>query len=289
MKLIKSFLKYQQERFPLLFLLPISLSGVIGAAAILGQHNWVTIISATCVTVAFIFHIRVIDEIRDFTHDTEFHPDRPIQKKTISIKELKILRLISLFIFFMISIIFSLKTFMLAVLVFLYSSLAGHDFFCSKKIRKYFYLYNLLNMVQLVGLQLIVYTMFGWNFTFTLIVVSHIIIVFLLSSLLEVGRKIKLVDKETFGKDTYSAHLGFRGAIILFSIIFVLVLFPLGYILSVSGKLYGLATPFFVSILGLYISVTHHFKKTIQSEKLFALFYFMYYIVINITLYTLIK
>lgn len=289
MKLIKSFLKYQQERFPLLFLFPISLSGVIGAAAILGHHNWITIISATFVTVAFIFHVRVIDEIRDFLHDTEFHPDRPVQKKTISIKELKILRLISLFVFFGISIFFSLKTFILAVLVFLYSSLAGYDFFCSKKIRKYFYAYNLLNMVQLVGLQLIVYTMFGWNYTFTPITISHILIVFLLSSLLEVGRKIKLVDKETFGKDTYSAHLGFRGAIILFSVIFILALSPLGYILSINGKLYGLAIPSFVAVLGLYISVTHHFKKTIQSEKLFALFYFIYYIIINITLYTLIK
>lgn len=289
MKLIKSFLKYQQERFPLLFLTPVSLGGVIGAAAILGQHNWITIISATCVTVAFIFHIRVIDEIRDFSHDTEFHPDRPVQKKVISIKELKSLRKISLFLFFGISIIFSLKTFLLATLLFLYSSLAGRDFFCSKKIKKYFFLYNLLNMFQLIGLQLVVYTMFNWNYNFNLLILSHIIIVFLLSALLEVGRKIKLKDEETLGRDTYSAHFGFKGSIVLFSIIFTLVLLPLEYILLFNGKFSGIIIPVCACILGLYISITHYIKKNQQTEKLLALFYFLYYLIINIVLYVLIK
>lgn len=289
MKLFKSFLKYQQERFPLLFLVPISFGGVIGTAAILGQHNWITIISATCVTVAFIFHIRVIDEIRDFSHDNEFHPSRPVQKKVISIKELKLLRKISLLLFFGISIIFSFKTFFLAVILFLYSSIAGRDFFCSKKIKKYFFLYNLLNMFQLIGLQLVVYTMFNWNYNFNLLILSHIIIVFLLSALLEVGRKIKLKDEETLGRDTYSAHLGFKGSIVLFSVIFILVLLPLEYILLLDGKFSGIIIPVCACILGLYISIIHYIKKNQQTEKLLALFYFLYYLIINIVLYVLIK
>lgn len=287
MKFFIAFIKYQQERFPLLFLVPIALSGVIGVAAVLQSHNWVTIVSGTLITVLFLFHIRVIDELRDFLHDNEFHPYRPIQKKTISVEQLKLLRIISLCLFFVICFLFSLKSLTLAILVFLYSTIAGYDFFCGKKIKKYFYLYNLLNMVQLVGLQLVVYTLFGWTFDFTPQVIAHIGIVFLLSSLLEVGRKIKLAEKETFGKDTYSAHLGFKGAIILFSIIFVLTLLPLGYIFSLNEKMYGIIVPVVISFLGLYVSIIHHFKKSIESEKLFALFYFLYYVVINVTLFTL--
>ena len=172
MALIKSFLQYQQERFPLVVLIPVSLSGVMGTAVILGTHNWVTILLATCLTVAFLFHVRVIDEMRDFSHDTAYHPDRPVQKQIISIKGLKILRALGLLLFFAISL-YSWPTFMLAVVVFLYSSLAGRDFFCSNKIRKYFYAYNLLNMVQLIGLQIVVYTMFNWNYQFGKIIIAH--------------------------------------------------------------------------------------------------------------------
>jgi len=289
MKLIKSFFKYQQERFPLLFLGLVSLSGVVGTSAILDTHNWITIISGTCITLTFLFHVRVIDEIRDFSHDTEFHPNRPVQKKLISIKELKILRIISLIIFFSISIIFSFETFIFAVFLFLYSSLAGRDFFCSKKIKKHFFLYNLLNMVQLIGLQLVVYTMFKWNYYFSPIIIAHITIIFLLSALLEIVRKIKLEKSETLGKDTYSSHLGYRGSIILLATNFILILLPLGYIFSLIGKTQGINIPSLICFLGLYSSLMHFIKKTKLTENLILLSSFIYYLTINVVLYVLIK
>jgi 4-hydroxybenzoate polyprenyltransferase len=289
MKLVKSFFKYQQERFPVLFLGLVSLSGVVGTSAVLGNHNWITVIFGTLVTITFLFHVRVIDEIRDFEHDTEFHPDRPIQKKLISIKELKILRAISLVIFFGISIIFSLETFVFAGYLFLYSSLAGRDFFCSKKIKKYFFLYNLLNMIQLIGLQLVVYTMFKWNHSFSPIILAHITIVFLLSALLEIVRKIKLKENETLGKDTYSSRLGYGGSIILFAINFILIILPLLYILFLVGKIPSIIIPLFVCFLGLYGSLMHFVKKTKLTENIINLLSFVYYLTINIVLYITIK
>jgi hypothetical protein len=289
MKLIKSFFKYQKERFPLAFLGFISLSGVIGTVAILGVHDWVTIIFGTIVTITFLFHVRVIDEIRDFTHDTEFHPDRPVQKNLISIKELKILRHISLIIFFSISIIFSLETFILAVFLFLYSSLAGRDFFCSKKIKRYFFLYNLLNMLQLIGLQIVVYTMFKWNYLFSPIILAHIALVFLLSALLEIVRKVKLAEYETRGKDTYSSHLGYKGSIFLLATNFVLIILPLGYIFFLTGKIQGAAIPLLVCFLGLYSLLMHLIKKTKLTENLLLLSSFVYYLTINIVLYILVR
>lgn len=289
MKLVKSFVKYQQERFPLLFLGFISFSGIIGASAILGERHWLTIIAGTCVTITFLFHVRVIDEMRDFSHDTEFHPDRPVQKNIISIKELKMLRRISLIIFFIITILFSLKTLALSILLFLYSSLAGRDFFCSKKIKKHFFLYNLLNMIQLIGLQLVVYTMFKWNYSFSLIILAHLTIVFLLSALLEIVRKIKLPENETLAKDTYSSQIGYKSSIILFACNLLSVLLPLGYILFQIGKIQAILIPVLVCILGLYISLMHFIKKNKLTENLLFLSSFIYYIAINIVSYIFIR
>jgi len=288
MKLIKSFLQYQLERFPLVVLVPVSLSGVIGTSAILGLHNWTTIALATCLTIAFLFHVRVIDEMRDFLHDTAYHPDRPVQKQIISIKELKILRVISLLLFFGISL-YSLRTFILAVLVFLYSSLAGRDFFCPNRIRKYFYAYNLLNMVQLIGLQMVVYTMFNWNYSFNKIIIAHIIMVFLLSLLLEVVRKIKLPKDETLGRDTYSDRLGFTGSIIFLAIILTFILLPVGYILLSRGKPHGIVVPALFCTLSLCIAAMHYIKKSLDTEKLLLLVSAIYYLAVNVSLYIFIR
>lgn len=288
MKLVKSFLQYQLERFPLIVLIPVSLSGVIGTSAILGLHNWITVALATCLTVSFLFHVRVIDEVRDFSHDNEYHPDRPVQKQAISIGELKILRAISLLLFFGISLS-SLQTFILAALVFLYSSLAGRDFFCPNKIRKYFYAYNLLNMVQLIGLQIVVYTMFNWNYSFNKIVITHIILVFLLSLLLEVVRKIKLPKDETLGRDTYSSRLGFTGSIVFLAVILTLILLPVGYILLSGGRPYGIVVPSVFYTLSLCIAAIHYIKKSQATEKLMLLVSAVYYLAVNVSLYIFIR
>lgn len=288
MKLLKSFLEYQKERFPLIILALVSCSGVIGASVILNASNGLTILLATVFTVVFLFHVRVIDEIRDFPHDSQFHPDRPIQKKIISIAQLKILRIIALVLFFGISIYFSWETFVLALVVFLYSSLAGRDFFMPH-IKKYFYLYNLLNMVQLIGLQIVVYTMFNWDYHFSLIVILHLILVFLLSALLEIVRKIKLPEKETLGNDTYSAHLGYGGSLILFGFFIIFILVPVGLILYKVNQLDGFILPILIALFGVLLSYVHFERKTIKTEKLLTLVSFVYYLAINLTLYIFIK
>jgi hypothetical protein len=288
MTFIKSFLQYQQERFPLIVLIPVSLSGVMGASAVLGLHNWTTIALATCLTVAFLFHVRVIDEVRDFTHDNAYHPDRPVQKQIISIRGLKILRALSLLLFFAISLS-SLRTFILAAAVFAYSALAGRDFFCPNWIRKYFYLYNLLNMVQLIGLQMVVYTMFNWDYDFNKVIVANIIMVFLLSLLLEVVRKIKLPKDETLGRDTYSDRLGFTGSITFLNIILALILLPSGYILLTRGKAYEIIIPAIFCILSIYMAVLHALKKSLDTEKILLLASAIYYLAVNVSLYIFIR
>ena len=289
MKLAKSFLKYQQERFPLLFLVPISLSGIMGAAAILGVHNWVFITGATCITVSFLFHIRVIDEVRDLSHDEEFHPNRPVQRNMISISELKTLRILCLIVFFGLSAVFSFKTLFLAMVLFLYSSFAGRDFFCSREIRKHFYVYNILNMIQLVGLQMVVYSALGWSLSFGRLVIANMLMIFLLSALLEIVRKIKIEEHENIGKDTYSYHLGHKGSLILFAGVFAAVLLPFGYTLSLADRMGGLITPAIICVAGLSMTWVHGKQKTRRTQDLLSLISIIYYLTINVMLYVLIR
>ena len=97
MNLLRRFYIYQDERFPLKYLAFTTFAVVISSAAILSFDVSITKILASYFSgLFFIFHIRVIDESRDFKHDVKFHPKRPIPRGLITIKELMILDLFGL-------------------------------------------------------------------------------------------------------------------------------------------------------------------------------------------------
>jgi 4-hydroxybenzoate polyprenyltransferase len=268
--------------------MPTVISGVLATSAITNSHNWLTIVAAVCLTVAFLFHIRVVDEVRDYVHDNEFHPDRPVQQGIISIKELKILRRISLMVFFGITLFFFPETFIFAIALFIYSSVAARDFFYPERIRRHFLTYNLLNMIQLIGLQFVALIMFGWDLHFTPTILIYISIVFLLSGLLEVVRKIKLSQHETDGRDTYSSRLGFGYSIGLLIVIQILVFLLFKQILILSPEVTrGIVIPIIVFICALCVSFVHYLNKTERTEKLLLLAGLLYYCAIDLSLYFL--
>jgi hypothetical protein len=144
-------------------------------------------------------------------------------------------------------------------------------------------------MVQLIGLQMVVYTMFNWDYDFNKVIVANIIMVFLLSLLLEVVRKIKLPKDETLGRDTYSDRLGFTGSITFLNIILALILLPSGYILLTRGKAYEIIIPAIFCILSIYMAVLHALKKSLDTEKILLLASAIYYLAVNVSLYIFIR
>lgn len=284
MKLFVSFSKYQKDRFPLMILIPTMATSIFGAAQILGTHSLLSIIFSLIAAMLFLFHIRVIDETRDFEHDNKFHSYRPVQQGVITLGELKILHIFVLAVFLSICFFNSWTTLIFAGILFGYSFLAAKDFFAASKIRKYFFFYNFINMIQLIGLQIIIYLLLGWNLIFTPILWAHLALIFIISLILEVLRKIKLTKHETGARDTYSSHLGYKGSILFFVIVSVLPLIPLTYILQTHNKNLFIFLPLLVFLSLIFFSI-HHVKKEHElSEKLLFLVTLVYYCIINLTI-----
>ncbi len=284
MSLFSALIKYQKIRFPLVLLVPTTLTSVLGSAAILGTINWLLITLTFLVAIAFLFHLRAIDEIRDFRHDTMYHTERPVQKGIISIKQLKIARKIALVVFFGICAFYSLTSLIIAIGLFLYSSIAAKDFYVADRIRKHFFLYNFLNMLQLVGLQFVIYTLLRWNLSMSPIIWWHLAAIFLLSLLLEVMRKVKLPSEETAGKDTYSDHLGFKGSILFINIVMAATLVSLNSIRGIIGG--SILFPAVIFMICIAASVLHSRVRKSASEKLLFLSVLVYYCTINLAIFT---
>src|SRR3989338_403171 len=86
---LQRFWRYQHERFPLIVLTCTTLSVTLSSIKALSVS--VTPLAAGLATLAgilYLFHIRVLDERRDYAHDGEFHPDRPVQAGRITLAEL---------------------------------------------------------------------------------------------------------------------------------------------------------------------------------------------------------
>jgi hypothetical protein len=284
MKLFVSFLKYQKDRFPLAILIPTMVTSVLGAAQIFGVHSFSRILLLLIAALAFLFHIRVIDEIRDFEHDSTFHSYRPVQQGIITLDDLRILRVLVLAVFLGICFLYSWTALIFAGILFAYSYIAAKDFFIPSKIRKHFFLYNFLNMLQLIGLQIVLYILLGWSLIFSPVLVAHLALIFIISLILEVLRKIKLTKHETGARDTYSAHLGYKGSILFFVMVSVLPLFPLYYILEMYSKNLFICIPIAVFFVLIFFASEHSKKEHESSEKLLFLASLLYYCVINLTI-----
>lgn len=274
---------YQKARFPV-FLLLISLVPAIVSsnAVITGNFDWVTTMLAALASIAYLFHIRVIDERRDADHDRLHHPDRPIQSGAITHDELCIADVLVSALFIGIAFFSSPYAFLLALLAMAYTYFAGQEFFLGEKIRKHFFFYNAINLAQMVLLQLFIYALFDGTPTLTPIIIVHFLFTATGTIAIEFMRKLKAPENEGTGMDTYTWHLGFERAVGVFIAIIVL---SFGF----STLLVGMARiPFAICVVaGLIalLSVLYFLKtKKKHGETFLQLAFLLNYSACNIAI-----
>ena len=101
--------------------------------------------------------------------------------------------------------------------LFLYTMLARKDFFFSERFKiKYLFIYNIINMFQLLLLQVFIYVSILDNLLLDNILLIHILFVFILSIQVEITRKTK--PHISLGNELYSDRLGMKGAILLWNL-----------------------------------------------------------------------
>ena len=277
---------YQKERFPLAILTWTTVAVVLSSGSVATSHVKIVTILLACISgIAYLFHIRVVDEVRDYSHDQTYHATRPIQRGVISTKELQTLDALSVTIFFAIALCFGVLSTVIAIVCVLYTYIAGKEFFLGEKIRARFLLYNAVNLVQMILLQFFVYSLFSKTWYMSHVLWLHLLFIFINAVMLEIVRKIKIAPEESVGHDTYSWHIGFYTSL---SIFFGLALFDYAVFVklvlsNISASLLTISGFFMLSLL---ISIfVHSHKKTKKTEIYLYLSALGLYIGLNLIIY----
>jgi len=238
----KRFYEFQKERLQLEVLIFTTSAVVLSSVAVSLPPGgnllsyWKEIIVSFITLLLFMFHIRVLDEHKDYYFDSKYHSDRPVQKGLISLKELLILDIIGLVILFVLNIFFPFRAIIFLFIALGYTLLAGNEFFMKNWIRKKFFLYNFLNLLQLLFLQFYLYSLIDPNFSFKNILLTvHFVFVLFNVGIIEFARKLKSKYEETDAKDTYSSMLGIKKAVLVYTLICFTVYGLFIYMFSILG------------------------------------------------------
>lgn len=214
----KNFYIYQKERFPIVVLGLSFLPAILSSGAVVAsQAEFKSVLIALIVSVAYLLHVRIIDEFRDYEHDLRHHKERPVSSGIISLKELRVIDLLAIVAVPLASLYSGTGALLIAVAMLLYSYFARKEFFLGLQFRRYFYLYNAVNLVQMLLLQILVYTIANPSFSFTTLVTVHFLFTTTGTIIFEFLRKVKSPGNDGTGKDTYTWFLGLNNALLIYA------------------------------------------------------------------------
>jgi hypothetical protein len=227
---IKRFYIYQKERFPLLShgvliasfsFSAISYSRICRGAA--GFVNWQTFLVGIFTTISLFLLVRIADEFKDAEDDAAYRPQLPLPRGLLSFRELKITAGIITLLQVGITLIFFPKMLIIYFFVITYLALMSKEFFIAAWLKKHQFWYVTSHMFiipfidmyasGLDWLRAEVPPPAGLMFFFAVSYMNGIVI--------EVGRKIRIPEKETPGVLTYSSMLGANRA----TVVWIVVLF----------------------------------------------------------------
>jgi len=215
---------YQQERFPIVK--HGMLIAVFAAAAvcysILLRNGTGTGVPVGAIAISFIslflcfLQLRIADEFKDFADDARYRPYRPVPRGLVTLQELGILAIAVAAIQLGLAVSVGLKLVLLLALVWGYMGLMSREFFVRDwlKARPIMYLLSHAVIMPLLALYAaacdwvsatgVLPPGLGW----------FLLLSFLISLAIELGRKLRAPQDEETGVETYSALWGMQRAAI---------------------------------------------------------------------------
>lgn len=285
LKFSKKFYRYQKERFPIIALGVSLFPAILSSGVIVSSNPSIfKAILAVIASLAYLLHIRVIDEHRDFHHDNLHHPSRPIQVGLISKDELKRIDFCAIMVLLIIGAYSGIHTTFLAVIMLIYSYLAGKEFFFGEKIRRYFFTYNAVNIIQMLLMQIFVYLTFTQTLTLTALLIAHFLFTTVGTITFEFVRKVKIPGEDGTGKDTYTWHLGFGNSLIIYWLLSTLNIFLfLRVAFSISSRLFPwLIVCVFLGTIIALSSIIHWSKREKLTDTLLQFSFLFTYSILNL-------
>lgn len=227
---IRRFLIYQKERFPFIghgLLISAFTFSAIGYARICrgveGFIDWNVFLPGVFTTFTLFFLLRISDEFKDAEDDAKYRKELPVPRGLISLKELKRIGLIILFLQLFVNIFFFPKMLVLYGIAILYLFLMWKEFFIVNWLKKHQFWYVVSHMfiIPLIDIYASGLDWFlvgvaaptGLLFFFAVSYMNGIVI--------EVGRKIRTKEQESEGVLTYTAMLGQKKALYLYILVLI--------------------------------------------------------------------
>ena len=235
--------------------------------------------------ILYLFHNRLADDRRDYDFDKKFYPNRAVQKGLISLRQINNLSYIAIFLMVIIAGSFSFLSLAIFTLLILYTLVAKKDFFLPKDFKeKHLFVYNFLNMLQILSLQIFIYVSIINSLDFTHFIYSHILFVFILSIQVEISRKIK--PEISLANDLYSDRMGMGRSIILWGVFGIFSIINSAYLAYIIGiQLNTILFLEFIMLTLFFIGGTlYYLKKSLTYENYFLAIMILTYIGQNLFL-----
>jgi hypothetical protein len=274
---IKRFSIYQKERFPLLshgvLIASFSFSAISYSRICRGTTgfvNWQTFLVGIFTTISLFLLVRIADEFKDAEDDAAYRPRLPLPRGLLSFRELKITAVVITLLQIGINLVFFPKMLLIYFFVITYLLLMSKEFFVASWLKKHQFWYVTSHMFIIPFIDMYASGLdwlragaaptAGLIFFFAVSYMNGIVI--------EVGRKIRMPEKETPGVLTYSSMLGTNSAVLLW----IIVLFAT-FCLSIAASFfsgYGVMASIILGIAFISCSLPALFflnKKTEKSSK----------------------
>lgn len=286
--IITRFYLYQKSRFPILIIGLSLLPAILSSGAVVSNTiSALQVYASLAISLLYLLHIRILDDRRDFNHDSLYHRSRPVQKGIITNKELWKIDLIIIPILILLAASFGILPLFIITIMLFYSFLAEKNFFIEKVLKKHFFIYNFINTIQTFILQLFVYIIFVGTIPLTLLVALHYMFTCVGTTIFEFVRKVKIPGEDGAGKDTYTWHLGFKKALVVyvFLVLIDLILF-LRIISSISNNasIWLLFCTIALTII-VGLSYIHISKKGHATERFAQMTFVLIYAASNLIIY----
>ena len=289
-----------KERFPLPAFLPLILvffaaNGMFAAKSIESTFAYLSksSIIGSIITLLIFFHLRIFDEIKDLETDKLAHPERPLARGLISVKEAKIIGITVLLLELIGASLISLQSLSALLLVIFYSILMYKEFFISEWLQPRLIIYALVHAPVSPLISLFIFsTVTGiepWAIPAAFAI--FLTATYFVSNVFEFSRKTFLREEEEEHRDSYSKIMGTAGAgwLVLGYITSAVILTSLA-----AMKLDNIPA-FFYQLLGIVLGISFFsslflsIKKNSKAVKLFRLngsiFILLYNAVIIIGVY----
>ena len=223
----KKWYMYQKERFPVgvygLYIFCI----VFAVFCYCNYMNKIEEIKYCFLIPMFVFSflqflmVRIVDEFKDFEEDSKFRPYRPVPRGLVTLKELKVLFVICLLIQIAIAVTLNVKNIGLLIGFWAFFFLFCKDFFIKKYLDKHILMTVAIDEILVVFLALYI-SSFVHSINSMMWII--LLVVYLVSWVVEIARKVRCKKDEEKGVKTYTSVLGIGKTIFVLFIVETLLM-----------------------------------------------------------------